>query len=387
MSPHNIPSQAQEVISKYNNYLNQWKNGENITIPVDDFFVKKRSDLEFYQLSSEDTDAPDRSVKLQDFMAQEKYNHCYKIRDHHLVMLQEKKISYVGDQQGRVHDVTQFYHYLQKKNIPFLYVQLPSKISPIDTDLPKDTICVRNQEASAFVEGLKKNKVPCYDYRQELIEDGVDFLSLFYRTDLHWTNQAAFDATEKICRQISKYIDMDFDTYFFDPSNYYRVLYQKIFLGAFSDFTGILYGGLDDFTLLLPKFETLYQWEVPYKGYIKKGEAKVALTFPLHLDWHYYKVNPYVVNSLGSDGYTVIKNLKAKTNKKIFFIHDSFTMPISQFIAAHFAELHFFDLRKKLVKKDLFSLIDQILPDIIVMEYFVGEFYHKDITNVNPYEV
>lgn len=291
--------------------------------------------------------------------------------------------------EDKIKSLGNFYKYLSTLNIPFLYFQAPNEISPSETKLPKPNN--NNKFVSELIKMISKLGIDYIDYRDILIKNN-NFLESFSKTDHHWKPKTAFDATKTILNKINQLTSIDFNNDMLDIKSYNITIYEKIFLGSYGKKAGILFSPPEDFELIEPKFETDFEFIGKNIKYHKKGSIRESLFLPTHLNWDYYRCNPYAVYNLSSSDHTIIKNNISYNDNTILFINDSFTNPIASFIAPHFKECHFLDLRginpnrKQSKKQDLFDLIQTINFDIVVMAYsplmVLGE---KLAFDIDPY--
>lgn len=392
--PCDIPESAKKFVEQYEKYMEAYENGQDMTLPVDDFFVKINNFEDvFFHGNLEEYQNNTKEVRLLEFLNNKKYDDIYKVGPNNEYFVSE----YVQlsrnciDILSAVENVSKFNNYLSDKNIQFLYVQLPSKIPPNYNDLPYGLMNIIDVKASDFVNGLIENHVPALDYRKVMIENNINYWESFYKTDIHWKTSAAFGAVKTILKELEKNMKFEYDKSKVDIKNYERLLYKDVLLGNYGKQVGILYGGLDDFELFLPKYETEYTWTCEEKGFVKHGTMEEALLNPIHSNWDFYNMYMYGIHSLIRRGLCKIKNHKMIQGKKIVCIHDSFAIPMSSFLAPHFSELHFIDIRvpqSKHIKKELFELIDEVKPDMVLMMYSSPEVARRiDVTDVNPYIV
>lgn len=357
-SPEDMPEHAKEIVNKIEQLKQLYLKGENFNID-------------------------DQKLKLvQDLFSKKFYKNVMRFCGFgsHLV---EQEITFLVEiDEKAIENVTELSKYLENKGTQFLFMQIPCKLSP-NIVLPDGILDRTNPASTKFVEGLKKNNVNTFDYRQYMLDNNIDFLDSFFVTDCHWKPKTAFDATKILCQEIEKLISIEIDTDKLDINNYDRIVYPNIFLGSCGKSSNIYFSGVEDFELIIPKYDTDYSWIDPVKGFTKRGEAKASLLYPLHLDWNYTVLNPYAVYSLPMSGYAIIKNHKATNTNKILFLCDSFSNTIASFLAPQFSELHFLDLRGE--KKDLFGIIEEIKPDIVVMLYTTYTYNNIiSMTDVNP---
>lgn len=381
LKPEDMPKHAKEVGDKLNYYKTAYDNDQDMNISIDNYYITEY-DCNFWE---DDLDIIPKSVQLIKFMNTTCFNSVYKYgpNNEHLLCheLKEPRV----DLYKNAENVTQFNSWLSKKGIPFLYVQLPNKISPIEKTLPKGTSNYQNFVANEFVSKLKYTGVNTLDYRQVMIDESINFCNSFMKTDNHWKPSLAFHATKKICEELTKVIDLEFDQDKLSIENYQVLNFDNLFLGAWGKRTGLIYGGLDNFELLLPKYETDFTWKCDEKGFFVRGPFEKSLIFSVHMDWSYFDLNVYTAYYAVSGSHTEIYNHKFKNIKKIIYLYDSFSMPISSFMAPQFSELHFVDMRKNLDKYYVFDLINRVTPDAVVMAYWPGATCNSKVMNINPY--
>lgn len=173
----------------------------------------------------------------------------------------------------------------------------------------------QNPKVTELLEQLAQNNIPTLDYRQMMIEEQMNSLDYFYKTDHHWTTQCAFHATRKLFEKITKLTDIQFGKNLFELDCYEQLIYRDIFCGKMGKKTGLLYGGLDDFTLFLPKYKTDYTWSCPSKWFLIRGSAERSLLYPLQLAYNYLDVNIYTVYNLMHLHECSIRNHRALENR------------------------------------------------------------------------
>lgn len=385
LKPEDMPEHAKEVVKKLEYYKTAYKNGQDMSIPIDGYYIKHPEfDCNFWE---DDLDIkPPKTVQLIEFMNETCFNGVYKYGPNNEYLLSYELEEPIVDVVKNTENVIQFNSWLSKKGIPFLYVQLPNKISPIEKNLPKGTSNYQNFVATEFVSKLKYAGINTLDYRQTMLDEDINFEENFFKSDTHWKPSLAFHSTKKICESIGEIVDFKFDMDKFNLSNWNKLCYKNLMLGSRGRCTGLLYAGLDDFDLLLPKFDTDFTWSCSEKGFYVRGTFDKTLLFTPHMDWHYFNINPYAIYSIMVGGHTHILNHMNTKGRKILFLCDSFTRPISGFISPHFSELHFVDIRGDLDKYYVFELINKINPDIVVMSYFSSAIAkNSKCTDVNPY--
>lgn len=379
--PEDMPQEAKELVRQLEEMKEAYRRGENKLIDKGHPLLHCKNWDFFYLENGTDK-------YLVDFLNSNTYSNCIKIGDkkEHSVLDLYELLEPQIDFDVVAENITEFSRYLKEKEVPFLYMQAPSKVAPDGRDLPSHIEDPLNPAIDGLIRELKKSEVNVIDYRQVLMEKSEPYLDHFYKGDLHWETRAAFEATGYLCEKLSQISDLQFDFEKLKLENYHQILYPNIFLGSSGTFSGILFSGLDDFELIIPKYETDFVWKSPLRGQTKRGSAEEALFFPPNLNWEYFQSHPYCCNSIGYRTDTIIQNLKAKNNYRILCLHDSFAMPMGVFLAPQFSELYFMDLRGKSNKKDVFKLIDKVKPHVVVMiNTTVTLNRSPELSDINPY--
>lgn len=291
-------------------------------------------------------------------------------------------------------NVTQFNKYLATKNIPYLYIQAPNKLSPEEKNLPKYINNILNHIASEFLQYLETNSVANFDIRKSFISNGIDFADKFFKTDVHWTPETAFEITPTLCELINIITNIEFDNSFFDINNYNTKTHKRMFQGEYALLSGsVIFSDLSDFTIILPKFDTNFSFECKNINYYREGRAEESLLLESAFSWD--MTNPkhvYSTYNLVHGEYTIIKNKLAYNDKKILLLSDSFSNPVASFLSHHFSELHFLEMRNNMNgvqnyhKKDLFNIIETVKPDIVIQMYTPACLtLFPNLFNINPY--
>lgn len=394
-SPEDMPMEAKKTIAQLEEYWEAYEKGVDMELPIDNYYIRHEQ-IDFFKATTYeelDTVNLDR-VSLLQFLNQPSYLDCWKVKggvENSAHLLYGELADSNVNLNTVVENITEFHRYLQKKNIPFLYVQLPNKLSTQDVELPDGVKDSLNSEATQLVSQLQSGGVAILDYREVMRSRNIQSFDAFYKTDNHWKTKTAFDAVPCICQELNRLYGIPFVEEQFDINNYHCTIYPQIFMGERGQIPGLLYSGLDDYELILPRYETDYSWICKNFNMYKRGSAEEALLFHPHLDWNFYDLHQYGVYAGGDYNHLQIINHKKKKTGKLLCIHDSFTKPMAMFLAPHFSELHFVDLRKTpqgkrgVDKQDLFQLLEEINFDVVLMMYYPNEILRNELTtDVNP---
>lgn len=292
-----------------------------------------------------------------------------------------------SDKQHKLHfyeesyDITSFINNASKLKeiiesigIPFLYVATPSKTIDGYTELPDSININANTNLDLFVSAMHENSVNVLDLRNRIIEDKVSARNLFYATDHHWTNEAAFWAYCNIIGEINKLtnLSVDSENYYTNIGNYNIKIYKNRFLGSQGIRIGSWYVGKDDFSLIHPKFDTDYEYTHINGNNLDyyKGDFLNALMDVELLDGD--MVNAYLANLRGGWSENIIINNKSINELKVLLIADSFGRAITPYLSTCFRETRYIDPQPGRFNDDIIKYINEYKPDVIVA-MFNGE--------------
>lgn len=278
-----------------------------------------------------------------------------------------------------------FHVALEERDIPFLYVNAPFKISKFDKMLPAGVEDYSNENADRFLSILRENGVNVLDLRDEMKAQGIDHYDSFYSTDHHWTAETGFWASTQVVEGLRR-IDESFavDSRIQDLSNYNLDVHEKVLLGSSGRRTGPLYAGIDDLTLITPKYDTSLRFNAIREALERTGSYRETLIFDEHLygnDVYYpftyatYCGNDYPLleleNMSGDDGLDV-----KSTNKRIVLIKDSFSEVVIPFLALSYDEMLCIDMRA--LYRNLLPIVEDFNPDAVVVLYNPGAYTNNE---------
>ncbi len=297
------------------------------------------------------------------------YGALYKTDDGKINFSVEKK--YMDDYLGSMYDLA---NGLKEAGIPMLYVQFPFKLPPknIENSLPVTANDYSNENADYFIKNLKSAKLNVYDIRSDFWNLKMNRDKMFFNTDHHWTIEAAFKATGLLERYLNKNFGFNIDEKYRDINNYNKKIYKNCFVGSMGRRVGRVYGGVDDFTLITPKFDTSFKL-VENDGENSKvfrGSFEDAVLDKAYLENKDITTNRYAVYH-GDNRELIFTNNKVKGGK-VLIIKDSFGIPVYSFMSLGVHEVRALDLR--LFNEDLLEYAKLCKPDIVIVMYNVDCF-------------
>lgn len=235
------------------------------------------------------------------------------------------------------------------KDIPLLYVQAPLKYTEGFTEFPAAITDYSNSNTDKFKGLLEAGGVDVLDLRDAVEEDHLDKSSLFYNTDHHWRTETAFWAVGKTVETLKEGygIDLDPEGTYTSMSSYRQRFFEQSFLGSQGRRVGKYFGGIDDFTLITPNFETNYTVTINKSdgSRVREGSFEEAIIDKSLLEEKDVFTNRYA-SYFGADyPEVVIQNHSADNDYKVLVVKDSYALPYTAFLSTMVGEVCMLDLR------------------------------------------
>lgn len=293
-----------------------------------------------------------------------------------VVKLDNGYISFVAPQiddsalQTKADSIGELNLFLENKGIDFLYVQAPYKIDEHDQKLPYDIKDYSVNNARRFCSMLNKGNVKTLNLIDLIHEQDKDWYGLYYKTDHHWTNEAAFWAYGELAKHLSDNFSFEINSKYYDINNYSVRSYEQAFLGTQGKRVGSIYSGLDDINFLIPKFETSLEYQ--RESVLLKGDFDATLLFDEnYVTGDKFKDFCYEASMGGNYGYIKVTNNLETNGKKVLLIKDSYANPVATFLALGVSELEIVDPRyfEDEMGMSITEYIDKSNPDIVLMLY------------------
>lgn len=271
------------------------------------------------------------------------------------------------DMTENAKSVIELNQYCKDRNIDFLYIQAPYKISKYDDIDISGKLDFSNQNADALLDRLSDAEVPTYDLREEIYKGKLKHHELFYRTDHHWLPTTGLWASEKISEYCNDHYNFHIDTSLMDIDNFKVVEYSKWFLGSQGKKVTLSRIDPDDFSLLYPNIQANFHYVIPSKDIDKEGDFSITYDLEQVKEKNYYKKNPYAAYNYGDQPLIQIENRLKAEEKKILLVKDSFSDCVSSFLALGVKQVDVIDLRH--FKGSLRTYINLSKPDLMIVMY------------------
>lgn len=267
---------------------------------------------------------------------------------------------------------------LLENDIPFLYIQAPTKEMDSHTVYPPGISYASAENAEDMLDALHGLGVETISLSRVLSESGIPAEKQFYRTDHHWTTESAFAAFVHTVDYLNSELGMDVDTSVCDELRWNRITMRSAFLGSAGRRIGQALAGLDDYTFIEPAFETSYNVYYPkissewpnWAGNFRTALVRDGLLFSDDVS-----ANRYASYFEYDYGELIIDNLLAENDLHITVIKDSFALPYSAFLSTAVKRIDMIDLRE--FEGSVTEHILNTSPDIVIILYSNSSF--KDI--------
>ncbi|MCR4739756.1 MAG: hypothetical protein K5886_05790 [Lachnospiraceae bacterium] len=265
--------------------------------------------------------------------------------------------------------VVAFKDYLAQRGIPLIFAVTPNTSAKYDPQIPAYYYDYGNENLDRIASVLRRGGVQVIDLRDELYTDGIDAYDMMYRTDHHWNTRMGFYAYTKICDALETQLGCEVDPVVKDIENYNIETYRKWHLGSRGQRTGKYFGGIDDFDLITPAFDTHLstvdgEKEGQFRGLLVNTDSlqKKNLTIMRDDVAARSTYDRVLEQSLGD-----FVNYNSHNDKKILVAADSFGKAVLPFLEISFA-------RVRWEHGPVYGwLIDEFEPDAVVMIYDISQ--------------
>lgn len=256
-------------------------------------------------------------------------------------------------------------NYLKKEGIPFLYWAAPSKVCAWDDELPKGVMHYGNYNIDLYTQALDYYGIENIDMRQVLLKSGLDYYSLFYRTDHHWNIDAGIWAASVIEEEIKRRYDIEMD-YVYDLGTFKRTTYENAMFGSIGQGITHFVEKSENFDILYPEFETNFRLEIPDNEIDATGSFEDIFINYDDLEYCINQGGGYAYEQIlyGNRPYVKITNLLNTDGPKILMIRDSFSSAAVPYLTLSCSELVLLDTRY--FTGSVINCIDSFKPDLVM---------------------
>lgn len=260
----------------------------------------------------------------------------------------------------------------------FSYISYPSK-SNAETKSGKYGIETNQEEMrSSFLNGLDSYGINVLDVRQLLESDGYTAKDIFYKTDHHWKSTAGFYSAAAIVNYLNETYDYSLRSDLLDKSLFSFTTYNDLWFGETGRKCSITWvGTLDDFTEILPTYNTSLRMGKQYGEYDKEGDFSMMIWEPGYngnIDLYSYSAHYSYGIGIGSPTWIHNDNVNGK---KILIIKDSFSMVVIPFLSLATSDIAVWDMRA--TPEGLYDYIADNNFDVVLIAY--TDFWQDNMYN------
>ena len=299
---------------------------------------------------------------VRKFLGQQEMNGVVKLNNGYLTETLERcPDDIIGNFVSRT---VSFNEYLGKRGTSLLFAVPPYTVSKYDPELPVGVEDFSNDNLDRLLSGMRKSGIETVDFREIINADGIEPYSMVYKTDHHWTTEAAFYAYRFFENYIAEKTGCVIDSRISDIGNYNVTFHEKWQLGSRGQRVGIYFAGMDDFVFISPDFETK----------IEDSSGKVGNVYDYFFTPEYLEnrdisaryAYDYAMGGPAFAGH--YKNLNSTNDVKVMMISDSYARAVVPYLLMQFSEVYTIldgyigDLKPE--------LIEEYDPDIVIMLYY-----------------
>lgn len=202
-----------------------------------------------------------------------------------------------------------------------------------------------NPRSDAFLAALQSYGVDYLDARVVLDDSSLSPADYRYKTEPHWTIEACFEAYAGLLEKLKQQgVDIDPEGFYAGPHQFTEVAYpQGCYLGKLGKIAGAPYAGYDDFSLIVPAYETSFTLSYGPDSPRNPVQGDFASTL-LDNRWlgndDAYDNDMYCAYLTEVYPFRKINNNLNPDGPKILVVGDSFMLPVAAFLATAAGEVH-----------------------------------------------
>ncbi|MCR4643591.1 MAG: hypothetical protein K5697_16380 [Lachnospiraceae bacterium] len=252
--------------------------------------------------------------------------------------------------------------YLKKRGSTLVYVTTPVTVSKYDPELPAGIEDHGNENIDRFLKLIEEAGIDIIDIRKEMYEDRIDQYEMMYKTDLHWKTDVGIYVYKLLEDYITDKTGCATDARILDPANYTVTVYEKWHLGSRGYRTGIYFAGIDDFSLITPRFDTLLT-----DGNGTEGSMQELMLDMTPLQNRDYTAR-YTYDDVLKKTYGDFTNQKSMNDIRILLISDSMGKAVIPYLAMGFKYVH--SVRNYYSEMITPEYIEAYDPDVVILLYY-----------------
>ncbi len=232
-----------------------------------------------------------------------------------------------------------------------------------------------NETADNFLFKIEESGISTFDFRDQISSSQLDKSKLFFSTDHHWTVESGFWAFAELVSYLEdRGYQLDPEKYYTDSNNYNFITYPESYIGSMGRKTGVLYGGVDDFTLIYPKYKTNYTYTAisPGVNIETTGRFEDALLNGYAFNLKDYdsimNADKYFAYLYGNQAFVSIVNQDKPDGIRVLMIKDSMSVPMASFLSTVVKEIVLIDPRY--YKEDIAQYAHEEKFDLVLVSIY-----------------
>lgn len=278
-------------------------------------------------------------------------------------------------------EISSFSQWLNEQEIPFFYVQVPTKIDKYDSNAAYKEVNQNNDYYDYYIQQLQLNGIDVLDLRETFHNSPKYYYDYFFKTDEHWTLEAGKYAAVEIALKINEVYPMaNLDPSILDDSRFTPTTYERLFLGALGRKVTLGYADPDDFTIFYPNFKTDFHVVAPDKEIDLSGPFEdVMFDKALLSTKDYYGFSIYEAISHGNRPLLQVTNRETGNTLKVLFIRDSFSLAVIPYFSMMARQSDWIDVRPTNgnFNGSLKTYIDETKPDVVILMHDLLEYHFQ----------
>ncbi len=276
--------------------------------------------------------------------------------------------------EKRAEKTSKLYKAAKENGAEFVYIVAPVK--GYYMEFPENVNDYNKQNCDAFLKALDDADVPYFNLIDKMKKDGITEEEMFFVTDHHWKPEYALWAVNSVAEELHNRFGFEYDKEKIDIENYNVEVHPDAFLGSQGKKTGQYFTelGLDDISILTPKFETSFTDTQVGKDYVKTGAFSDVLIHRYHIsDIDLYNKNPYATYLGGDYREQIIENHLNADGENVLLLKDSFSCAFAPFFAMTTHNTYLLDMRDfaefKGDRINVEEYIRRVKPDYVLVMY------------------
>lgn len=224
---------------------------------------------------------------------------------------------------------------------------------------------------------LAENGVSYVSCFEKFEAEGLDWTSLFFKTDHHWLPQTGLKACQVLAQALNDTAGYEIDAGIFDESNYEITWIPDFFLGSQGRKVTEVYASPEDFPIIMPRYESDLTVFHSYLNAVLSGSIRDTMfDWDLLEETDLYSRNAYGFYGYGDEGLIQIHNNALSDGRRILFIKVSIADCMAPYLCNVAEYVDFIDLRA--FGGSLRTYIRETDPDTVAVIYSTSTFEAKN---------